>query len=275
MGSPTLAWSFAALALIVAAAFPVGVYWADRRTGHHGLRRTALAAAGTVTWLSLTFALAATGRIGFDGLPPSILPVLLGMFTIALSLGFSRVGQRLAVGLPLVALVGFHAFRLPLELLMHRAYGEGIMPVQMSYSGMNFDILTGIGALVVAALLAAGRMPLRGVRVWNWLGTALLVNIITIAMLSTPLPIRVFSNEPANVWIAEAPFIWLPTVMVLMALLGHIVLFRRLRQERKAGRIGAASLRRDGPAAHDEGGPRRDGGAQPRPNAIATSERSR
>jgi hypothetical protein len=118
---------------------------------------------------------------------------------------------------------------------MHRAYEEGIMPGQMSYSGYNFDIVTGITAIIVAGLLLAGRMPAWGVRLWNWMGLALLVNVVVIANLSTPMPFRVFMNEPANVWISHAPFVWLPSVMVLTAFIGHIVIFRRLaRKERQA-----------------------------------------
>jgi hypothetical protein len=74
-------------------------------------------------------------------------------------------------------------------------------------------------------------MPLWGVRLWNWMGLALLVNIVVISNLSAPTPLRVFMNEPANEWIARAPFVWLPAVMVLTALLGHVVVFRRLRME--------------------------------------------
>ena len=51
----------------------------------------------------------------------------------------------------------------------------------MSYSGLNFDIVTGITAIVVAALLATGRAGVRTVRAWNVMGTLLLVNIIVIA----------------------------------------------------------------------------------------------
>lgn len=114
---------------------------------------------------------------------------------------------------------------------MHRAYEEGLMPVQMSYSGRNFDIVTGITAIIVAGLLLAGRMPAWGVRLWNWMGLALLLNVVVIANLSTPTPFRVFMNEPANVWITRAPFVWLPAVMVLTAFIGHIVIFRRLSQK--------------------------------------------
>jgi hypothetical protein len=153
------------------------------------------------------------------------------VFVLSIGLGVSPVGRRLAAGLPLVVLVGVQAFRLPLELMMHRAYEFGLMPKQMSYSGLNFDIVTGITAIVVAVLLATGRAGIRTVRAWNWLGTLLLVNIIVIAALSAPMPWRVFREGPVNVWITAAPYVWLPAVMVAFAILGHIVIFRALRRQ--------------------------------------------
>jgi hypothetical protein len=41
------------------------------------------------------------------------------------------------------------------------------------------------------------------------------------------------------VWITQAPFVWLPMVMVMAAIVGHIVILRRLRAEsaRQADRI--------------------------------------
>jgi len=134
------------------------------------------------------------------------------------------------MGLPLAVLVGVQGFRLPLELMMHRAYEYGLMPVQMSYSGLNFDIVTGVTALIVAVLVATGHAGVRTVRAWNVLGTLLLVNILVIAWLSAPTPWRVFKTEPANVWVTTAPYIWLPAVMVGLAILGHIVIYRRVRQ---------------------------------------------
>ena len=151
---------------------------------------------------------------------------------LSVGLGVSPVGRRLAAGLPLAVLVGVQGFRLPLELLMHRAYEDGLMPVQMSYSGLNFDIVTGITALIVGALLATGRAGVPTARAWNVMGTLLLVNIISIALLSAPTPWRVFRDGPANVWITTVPYVWLPTVMVAFAILGHIVIYRRLRAGR-------------------------------------------
>ena len=105
------------------------------------------------------------------------------------------------------------------------------MPVQMSFSGLNFDILSGLSAIVVALVLLRKPGSLVLVRVWNTAGIILLANILTIALLSAPTPLRVFHNEPANVWITQAPWVWLPSVFVLVAVVGHILVYRRIRHE--------------------------------------------
>jgi hypothetical protein len=241
-GSPLLRITFVAMGVTLALLFVVGIAVAWRRTGvtaGQSRRASITAAVAAAAWLALTLAAAATGRLSFEGVPPTMVVLLVATFAIALGVGLSPVGKRLAVGLPLAALVGVQAFRLPLELMMHRAYTEGLMPVQMSYSGYNFDIVTGATAIVVAGALVAGRGGTRLVLAWNLLGLALLINVLVIALLSAPLPFRTFHNEPANVWVTTAPFVWLPAVMVATALLGHIVIFRALRHASGAASGGA------------------------------------
>ena len=63
---------------------------------------------------------------------------------------------------------------------------------------------------------------------WNIFGLVLLANIVTIAILSMPTEFRIFMNEPANIFVAHIPYVWLPTVLVQTALLGHLLLFRWL-----------------------------------------------
>lgn len=226
--SPLLLWSFAALGVLVGVMFVAALAYVYR--GSTGtVLKGALAAAA---WMGLTLGAAATGRLSFA--PPTMLALFGAVAALAVYFGRSRLGERLATLLPLAALVGFQSFRILVELLLHRAYVEGLMPVQMSYSGRNFDIASGITAVGVAGALAAGRCPTWLVRAWNFFGMALLANVLVIAVLSAPLPIRLFHNEPANVWVTQAPFVWLPAVMVLAAIVGHILVFRRLRHDAKA-----------------------------------------
>lgn len=232
--SAELTWGFAALALLVAAAFSVLLFRAARAAGDGDAgKRAVRAAVLTALWLAATFAAGASGRLRFDTLPPTMMVLMAISWAVALRVGLSATGARLAEWTPLSILVGVQAFRLPLELLMHRAAGEGLMPVQMSFSGRNFDIVTGTTALLLGVALWARRerVPLGVVAAWNLMGTLLLANVLVIALLSAPTPLRVFMNEPANTWIAHAPWVWLPAVFVPAAIAGHVLVFRRLRME--------------------------------------------
>jgi hypothetical protein len=181
-------------------------------------------------------ALAAHGVLShFDARPPPFLLLLVLSLAAAVMFGRSRFGARLARGLPLWALVGFQTFRLPLELVLLRAARDGTMPIEMSFSGYNFDIISGLTAAVVAGALVISpphtRFSLRAVRLWNLLGLLLLGNIIVIAVAATP-GFHVFGLDHLNVWISEPPFVLLPSILVTAALLGHVVIFRKLQQLR-------------------------------------------
>jgi hypothetical protein len=229
--SATVLAGFIVLPLLVAAMFVFAFAWATRRsrtdatTSGRALGRVIV---GCVAWLIITALLARSGVLArFDLRPPPFGMLVLALIGLALAVAFSGVGSRLVRTLPLWALVASQVFRFPLELLMHKAYAEGLMPVQMSYSGYNFDIVTGITAGALGAWLFVGRPPNWIVALWNLLGSLLLANIIAIAVLSTPV-FRAFGDKQVNVFVAYFPFVWLPAVLVTAALIGHLLVWRRL-----------------------------------------------
>jgi hypothetical protein len=227
--------AFVVIPALLAILFVWGARTVWRRSGAapSTIERVTIAtAAATVAWMASRWAAAASGVLQqWDRNPPPF--ALLVVATVALGIGiaFSGIGRRLAQFIPLWALVGVQAFRLPLEVAMHRMSDRGIMPELMSYTGRNFDILTGATAIVVAGLVWSGRAGRTMVLVWNVLGLALLVNVVTVAILLTPR-FRYFGDEPVNVWVTYPPFVWLPAVMVLAALAGHLVIFRAVRSAR-------------------------------------------
>ncbi|MBM4363316.1 MAG: hypothetical protein FJ104_11590 [Deltaproteobacteria bacterium] len=238
--SPLVTFGIPGLALVVG----LVACWGHASTlGTHGARRAmALGAALLAGWATLTGALAGSGvLLRFDVRPPPFVLLFLAILAIGLTLGLGPVGRRVAT-LPLAALVGLHAFRFPLELVMHRAAMDGVMPLQMSYSGWNFDILTGLTAIPVAVLAHQGRAPRWSIVAWNLLGTTLLVVIVSIALSSSPL-LMAFGTDPArvNTWVGHFPFVYLPTVLVTTAMAGHVALWRRLAATALAGREVAAS----------------------------------
>ena len=238
-----LTGSFMAMAIGLALLLVVGVDLAGRRLGESPRARrrwTALTSVGAGAWLGVTWAAAETGHLSrLDLTPPPFAALPVAIVLLGLLMAFTRFGTRLVDGLPLAALVGVQAFRFPLELLMHRAYSEGVMPYQMSYSGWNFDIVTGLTALPVAWAIHRGIGGRRLAVAWNALGALLLLNIVIIAVVSTPV-VGLFGPDLLNTFVMFPPFVWLPAVMVLMAFAGHLLVARKLGRSRQAG----ASFRR-------------------------------
>jgi len=177
------------------------------------------------------YALASSGVLHeWTRRPPPLMPAAAAPILLALAVAFSGLGRRIAATASFAAIVGMQAFRLPLELLMHRAAATGLMPVQMSYTGWNFDIITGTLAIVVAWIALRSRHSRGVVFAWNLLGTLLLINIVTIAIVSTPV-LAAFGPDRLNTWIADPPYIFLPTVLVPAAVFGHALTWRKLALE--------------------------------------------
>lgn len=155
------------------------------------------------------------------------MPVLLVVMLAALVWAWRSAWGDALSRLPLGVLVGFQGFRILVEIGIHQAAVEGIAPMEMSWSGWNFDIVTGITALLLAPF--AHRLPRWALLSWNVLGLALVSFVVGIGLLSMPTPLQQIDTEPPNTWIATWPYVWLPAVHVWLAWLGHLLVFRRLR----------------------------------------------
>lgn len=228
-GSPFLQASFYLLAGAILGLADTALWRASLACGDSvdaTRRRVRRYQAYAALWLAVVSAAAFSGLLYPREGPP--LPFVLMMFSV-LTLGVliarSEAGERLARGLPLAYLVGFQGFRLPLEMAMHRAHTEGLMPVQMSYSGLNFDIVTGISAIALGSVMLFVSVPKWVVYAWSVLGLGLLTNILVVAVLSTPV-FAYFGPDRLNVWIFRMPYTLLPAVMVLAAWAGHLIVLR-------------------------------------------------
>ena len=164
--------------------------------------------------------------------PPFVLLVLLGLgLVVAVGLGYAgKVGDVLVRTMPVEAMVALQIFRFPLEMLMLRAASLGIMPKEFSLLGYNLDALTGLGALAISLYCAwTWRLPLRVIWLWNIFGIACLLAIGILAALTSP-NIRAFGASPEriNSWVLYFPYSMLPTLLVVYAVFGHVLLTRKL-----------------------------------------------
>lgn len=223
--------AFVAIVAAVIVAFLIAVFRAYQKTEpQQALWKTLFVALLTGVWLGLVMGAVATGameRLPLRGLPVFFAAVLL----VSIAAALSPVGRRIAGTVSLGALVAFQAFRLPLELVLHAWSDMGTIPSTMTWTGQNWDIVTGIVA-VLAAPFASKR---RGVA-WgaNLVGFVLLLNVVRVVAMSSPLPFA-WNVQPPLVLALHLPYALIAPVCVGGALAGHLVLTRAL-------------LRRDGSA---------------------------
>jgi len=225
IGIPAIALALSALFVAATWRTGEGMARAARR------RRTVLAGVGVAVWLAAQAAAARSGWLGrFELRPPPIVIWFASMLVMTLALAWSSFGRRFADKLPFAALIGFQAFRLPLELVMHRAAAAGIMPNVMSFTGYNFDIVSGATALPLALYAWRRPLPRPVIMLWNVTGQILLIVIAVVAFAATPV-FRAFGDDQVNTWVTEFPYVWI-AVMVAAALFGHVVTMRKLLAER-------------------------------------------
>lgn len=186
----------------------------------------------TVGWLAAFMLTSQRGVFThFDRIPPPMAIMLAGVVLISIAIGLSSFGRNAAV-LPFASLIGLQAFRFPLELLMHRGVTLGIVPVELSYTGYNFDIATGISAAAIAIALSRGvAIPRSVLWIWNLYGVYCLAAILVVAVLGSPMVHR-FGTDPrhVNTWVLFFPYVLVPTQLVVTALSAHMVITRKLLQ---------------------------------------------
>ena len=172
----------------------------------------------------------------FDLFPVNVIPVMAFPLIMVVIFSFSKTVKELLTRIPQVNLVKLQVFRFYVEILLWALFMANVLPVQMTFEGRNFDILTGITAALLTAQLPKfvfggmifNKLSRFAIIAWNIIGLGLLINIVVIAILSMPTPLRYFMNEPSNTLVAQFPFILLPGILVPIAYSFHIFSLRQL-----------------------------------------------
>jgi len=195
-------------------------------------RRIGWLVTGLIAWLALGAALPLSGLLHVKFLPPPGLVFAFVCFAVGAIFAVSKIGTRL-VSLPAYWLIGVHVFRFPLELILHRWYVSGTIPVQMTYEGYNFDITTGVLALAVALWAKCASPPRFIIWLFNIVGFLLLLTVVSIAITSVPTPFRQFTNDPPLLLPFYFPYSYILSVAVTGAFIAHLILFRKLIRQQK------------------------------------------
>jgi hypothetical protein len=166
--------------------------------------------------------------------PPIImlLGILPTILTIILLFSTSK-GRQFIDSLPLKNLIYLNIVRIPVEIVLELLFLKKAIPELMTFEGRNFDILAGITAPLIAYFgLTKNKVSRKTILIWNFICLALLMNIVVIALYSTPSPFQKFAFEQPNIAVLNFPFSWLPTFIVPIVLFGHLTSIRQLSKQK-------------------------------------------
>ncbi|MGH1365701.1 MAG: hypothetical protein ACRBF0_19225 [Calditrichia bacterium] len=159
----------------------------------------------------------------FNVLPPRILLVFFPLILLMVFLLTIRRDQTVRL-FSLQGMMWLHIVRIPVELVLWRLALEGFIPEVMSFEGRNFDILAGITApLIVYLVFYKKTLGKTGLLVWNVICLGLLINIISLAIMSAPGPLQQMAFQQPNIGIAFTPMILLPAFVAPLVLFFHLV----------------------------------------------------
>lgn len=139
------------------------------------------------------------------------------------------------MSIPVALLMGAESLRIIVELFLELLWQAGQLPRMLTFHGANFDILIGLSAPVFALLYARRAIDARAALIWNVLGILSLANVVVRNVLMSPA-IHVIATGVPNAAIGSFPYSFIPTLIVPLALLIHVLAIRSLSMARTPAR---------------------------------------
>ena len=169
-----------------------------------------------------------------DALPPRFIFLLLPSLIFIMSLFVTKQGIKFIDSLQLKWLTLINVIRIPIEIILYYVFLEGLIPHLMTFVGYNHDIISGVSAPIIYYLFfVKKKLHYNVLLIWNIFCLALLVNIVSIAILSAKTPFQQLAFEQPNIGVTYFPLVWLPAIIVPIVLLSHLVCIRHILKLKK------------------------------------------
>ena len=200
-------------------------------------------ALGFAAWFGITSAVAAAGGYGAStsarwGFPlvslGLVVPVLAAVAAIWLVAPIRRLVREPAAQ---PALIAVESYRVVAGGVFLGLMFLNQLPAVFAIPAGAGDVLIGLTAFWAAASLRSGRLG--PALAWNLLGILDLVAAVGLGITTTPGPLHLINASPSTVLLSTLPLVMVPTFLVPLSFLIHVVSLRHLF--RRLSRVGSVS----------------------------------
>jgi hypothetical protein len=212
------AWSAVALAMI----FPL-LKFSERR------KHLFLAYAVFLSvWLLYIVVIARSGVLADFSLPPRVpllvvIPAIAAAIVITGRSNFKEVLRQTPLHWP----VYMQSFRIMVELLIYGAFVDGVFPERVTFKGLNYDILSGLSAPVVAYLYQRGSISGMTLLVWNVI--AMVILGATVYSFASTYYFSDYLATSGSADFVRLPYLLLAAVLLPVAVFLHVFSLRQLK----------------------------------------------
>jgi hypothetical protein len=183
-----------------------------------------------LSWAIIQCVISLTGFYqNWDAIPPRFIFLVVPWLILIIILFNLKRGQEFIDTLKIEWLTILHVVRIPVEITLYLILLAKLIPEAMTFEGRNWDILSGISApIIYYTVFKIKKASSKVLLVWNFFCLGLLLNIVTIAILSAKTPFQQFAFEQPNVGVTYFPFVLLPSLIVPLVFFSHLVAIRQL-----------------------------------------------
>ncbi|MCB0279875.1 MAG: hypothetical protein KDD94_10250 [Calditrichaeota bacterium] len=175
-----------------------------------------------ISWLIYVTILSVSGILITLDLPPRmplliVLPALISIYFYTRMTDFKNILTHLHLSIPVLV----QSFRIFVELLIFGTFTIGILPQRVTFEGINFDILVGITAIIIAYFIYKRKLTKPVVIVWNILSLCIL-SVTVFAFISSFYFLDLVDTQQLEQFLSM-PFILLPAVLLPFAIFYHLL----------------------------------------------------
>lgn len=189
---------------------------------------------GFTLWHLYTYLIASNKLLyNFDFPPRFALLLILPLFLFTGIFIYKSRNKAWIKVIPTTWLTFYQSFRILVESLFVLTVAAGILHKEVSVEGYNYDLFFGISALLIGSLFVTKKLSLRLLKLWNYLGLAVISVIIILFMTTIYTPqLFGFTSTPAPLAFTLYPYVLVAGYLMPSAVFIHTLAITQINKLR-------------------------------------------
>jgi hypothetical protein len=183
-------------------------------------------------WLGIQYLLSENGFYSNLNLAPRIpLFMVLPLFLFTLILFKKNKKKPFIQAIPIYIPIAYQSFRAVIEGLFYYTFLQGILPVQVTFEGVNYDVLWGISAVLMGMYAFRKNASKKLLIIWNYIGIGVVAFAAFTFITSFYFP-SIWGSENLRISkeFNQFPFLLLPSFFMPSAIFVHVLSIIQLTQ---------------------------------------------